>query len=75
VLSIGKIAQGQHRYYERQVAQGADDYYAGRGESPGNWVGKGAEALNLKGRVRPSQFNALLAGNDPTNPTTWRTRP
>jgi conjugative relaxase-like TrwC/TraI family protein len=70
MLSIGKIAQGQHRYYERQVAQGADDYYAGRGESPGNWVGKGAEALNLKGRVRPSQFNALLAGNDPTAPAT-----
>jgi len=27
VVSIGKIAVGQHAYYEQQVAQGADDYY------------------------------------------------
>ena len=36
VLSIGKIALGQHRYYEQQVAQGQDDYYTGRGEAPAN---------------------------------------
>jgi hypothetical protein len=34
--SFRKIAVGQHRYYERQVAQGADDYYSGRGEMPGH---------------------------------------
>ena len=35
VLSIGKLTVEQSRYYERQVAQGRDDYYSGRGESPG----------------------------------------
>ena len=35
MLSIGKTALGQHRYYEQQVAQGQDDYYSGRGEARG----------------------------------------
>jgi conjugative relaxase-like TrwC/TraI family protein len=69
VVSIGKIAVGQHRYYEQQVAQGADDYYTGRGEVPGEWSGAGAEALGLSGRVSGGQFNALVAGMDPRDPS------
>ena len=42
VLSVAKLTPGQERYYERSVAAGFDDYYAGRGESPGVWVGRGA---------------------------------
>ena len=42
VLSVAKLALGQEAYYEQQVALGLDDYYAGRGESPGLWVGSGA---------------------------------
>ena len=65
MLSIGKIALGQHRYYEQQVAQGRDDYYSGRGEAPGEWVGSGAKALGLSGRVSANEFSALIAGFDP----------
>jgi conjugative relaxase-like TrwC/TraI family protein len=68
MLSIGKIALGQHRYYEQQVAQGQDDYYSGRGEAPGEWVGAGAQALGLEGRVGAGQFGALIAGHDPRDP-------
>jgi conjugative relaxase-like TrwC/TraI family protein len=68
VLSIGKIALGQQRYYEQQVAQGRDDYYSGRGEAPGEWVGGGAKALGLSGGVTAEQFSALVAGCDPHNP-------
>ena len=68
MLSIGKIAAGQHRYYERQVAGGGDDYYSGRGEAPGEWVGAGAQALGLSGRVSAEQFGALIAGLDPRDP-------
>jgi len=60
---------GQHRYYEQQVAQGADDYYSGRGEMPGEWRGAGAQALGLSGRVGDRQFNALVAGMDPRDPS------
>ena len=69
VVSIGKVAVGQHRYYEQQVAQGADDYYTGRGEVPGQWQGAGARALGLSGSVSGGQFNALVAGMDPRDPT------
>ncbi len=68
MLSIGKIALGQHRYYEQQVAQGQDDYYTGRGEAPGEWAGAGAKALGLQGRVSAGQFGALIAGHDPRDP-------
>ena len=65
MVSIGKIALGQHRYYEQQVAHGADDYYSGRGEVPGEWRGAGAQALGLSGRVSGGQFNAIVPGMDP----------
>ena len=65
MLSIGKLALGQQRYYEQSVAQGQDDYYSGRGEAPGEWTGSGAGELGLRGRVSAGQFNALLEGADP----------
>jgi conjugative relaxase-like TrwC/TraI family protein len=65
VLSIGKLTVEQSRYYERQVAHGRDDYYSGRGESPGRWTGAGAETLRLGGRVDDDGFMALMDGCDP----------
>jgi conjugative relaxase-like TrwC/TraI family protein len=65
VLSIGKLTVEQSRYYERQVAQGRDDYYSGRGESAGRWTGGGAETLRLGGRVDDDGFMALMKGRDP----------
>ena len=68
MLSIGKLVVGQQRYYQQQVAQGGDDYYSGRGEAPGEWVGAGARALGLSGPVSADQFDALIAGLDPRDP-------
>jgi conjugative relaxase-like TrwC/TraI family protein len=68
MLSIGKLVLGQQRYYEQQVAHGADDYYTGRGEAAGEWIGAGADELGLIGRVSADQFNALLEGRDPRAP-------
>ena len=65
VLSIGKLAVGQERYYEQQVAQGLDDYFTGRGESPGRWLGCGAAALGLRGTVEDGELSMLMAGRDP----------
>ena len=63
MVSIGKIAVGQHRYYEQQVAQGADDYYSGRGEVPGEWQGAGARELGLLGDygTEGREFESLRA--------------
>ena len=65
MLSIGKLTVEQSRYYERQVARGRDDYYSGRGESPGRWTGSGSEILRVGGRVDDDGFMVLMDGRDP----------
>ena len=65
VLSVAKLTPGQERYYERSVAAGLDDYYAGRGESPGVWIGRGASALELEGVVQEGELGRLIRGIHP----------
>jgi hypothetical protein len=54
MLSIGKLAAvpGSGRYYVEQVAHGREDYYAGDGEAPGTWIGRGAALLGLRAEGR-----------------------
>src|SRR5664279_2980380 len=76
MLTIGKLgaSAGQLEYYERQVAAGAEEYYAGRGEVPGLWIGTGAVALGLEagGRVSRDGFMALMAGAHPVDGSVLR---
>jgi len=65
MLSIGKLGKGQERYYLDKVAEGAEDYYSGEGESAGYWLGDAAEELGLEGHVEPAQLIAMLIGMDP----------
>jgi conjugative relaxase-like TrwC/TraI family protein len=66
MLSVAKLTLGQEAYYERQVAGGLDDYYAGRGESPGLWAGSEAGRLGLIGVVGDGELGTLLRGVEPT---------
>ncbi|MGH3036642.1 MAG: relaxase domain-containing protein, partial [Gaiellaceae bacterium] len=76
---MAKLTVGQEAYYEQQVATGVDDYYAGRGESPGIWAGSGAAELGLDGVVEDGDLGTLLRGVDPASgktlraPVAWRT--
>ena len=65
MLSVAKLTLGQEAYYEQQVVRGLDDYYAGRGESPGIWAGRGAAGLELSGVVEDGALGTLLRGVDP----------
>src|SRR6266540_4301031 len=65
MLSVSKLSPGQEAYYERSVAAGIDDYYAGRGESPGVWVGRGAAELELEGVVDDGELGRLIGGRHP----------
>ena len=65
VLSLGKLGAGQQRYYLEAVASGVEDYYSGRGEAAGRWVGGGAETLALSGVVDGDGLRAVLEGRDP----------
>lgn len=76
MLTIGKLgtSRGRLEYYDAQVAAGVEDYYAGRGESPGRWRGTGAQALGLgaRGTVKRSEFMALMQGRHPINGSVLR---
>src|SRR3954469_658276 len=74
VLSVAKLTPGQERYYEKSVAGGIDDYYAGRGESPGIWTGRGAAALGLEGVVEDGQLAILIRGDNPLSGDKLRRR-
>jgi conjugative relaxase-like TrwC/TraI family protein len=74
MLSVAKLTPGQETYYERSVAAGIDDYYAGRGESPGIWVGRAAAKLGLAGAVHGGQLGALIRGDHPQSGEQLRRR-
>jgi conjugative relaxase-like TrwC/TraI family protein len=67
VLSIGKLGFGQEGYYLDTVATGAEDYYVGRGEAPGRWLGSMARELGLDGQVEADTLREILAGPDPSS--------
>jgi conjugative relaxase-like TrwC/TraI family protein len=62
MLSIGKLGIGQERYYLDKVAEGAEEYYSGEGETAGEWTGDAAEHLGLDGEIGPDQLTAILTG-------------
>jgi conjugative relaxase-like TrwC/TraI family protein len=70
MLSIGKLAPGHGaaQYYLERVGCPLE-YYTGRGEAAGEWIGRGADALGLRGRLStPEQeqvLRNLLAGSAP----------
>jgi TrwC relaxase len=66
VMSIWKLRVGAENYYLAQVANGLEDYYSGRGEMPGRWVGAAASGLGLGvDAVDPGGLRAVLAGLQP----------
>lgn len=73
MLTIGKIGGrgGGHwrtpDYYTMQVAQGAEDYYSGKGEAPGTWTGQGAAQLGLAGQLEDGDLQALFERRHPIN--------
>ena len=60
MLSRGKVTPATVSYYSHEVAGGLEDYYAGRGEAAGHWVGQGATAVDLAGEVSPEQLARLF---------------
>src|SRR6266498_1023945 len=75
MLSVSKLSPGQEAYYERSVAAGIDDYYAGKGEAPGVWTGRGVEELDLEGVVEDGQLGRLINGQHPLTSAQLRSHP
>jgi conjugative relaxase-like TrwC/TraI family protein len=63
MLSIGRLGTtGGAEYYLDKVANNVDDYYLGRGEAPGQWIGAATQGLGLVGEVDAVALRNLLAG-------------
>jgi conjugative relaxase-like TrwC/TraI family protein len=69
MLGIGKISSGGDAYYLEAVARGAEEYYRGVGEAPGQWTGNAAVELGLGGEVDPADLRAVWSGLDPRTGT------
>jgi len=61
----GRTGPKQQLYYEQKVAKGRDDYYSGRGETPGRFTGAAARELGLAGNLDAEQLKALMEGKHP----------
>ena len=69
MLSLGKLAPGQQQYYLDTVARGAEEYYTGAKEAPGQWVGAGSARLGLDGEVDAVELGRVLEHVDPKTGT------
>jgi conjugative relaxase-like TrwC/TraI family protein len=65
VLSLGKLGAGQAQYYLDTVAAGAEEYYVGGKEAPGQWCGASASLLGLDGEVDGETLHRLLDHRHP----------
>ncbi len=67
MLTVGKLTLGAEDYYLMTVAHGAEEYYTGSGEAPGEWMGRGADALGVAGIVDPADLHTVLSGASPVD--------
>ena len=72
-MTVHKLSAGDgFKYYTSEVAtsdvlrdpnRALGDYYTVEGMPPGQWLGRGADALALSGEVTEEQMGALFSGN------------
>jgi hypothetical protein len=64
-LPVKALHVGQEDYWLDQIAKDREEYFSGKGESPGRFVGNVAQASGLQGEATPEQVRALARGLDP----------
>jgi conjugative relaxase-like TrwC/TraI family protein len=66
LLPVAELRVGHEDYWLREVAESLCDYYAGRGEAKGVWLGRRALAGGFAGREAAAELvKAMFAGIDP----------
>jgi conjugative relaxase-like TrwC/TraI family protein len=65
VADIAKLSVGREDYYVREVANNREEYLSGHGESPGRWLGRGAQALGQEGIASTEAFVRVFHGRHP----------
>jgi conjugative relaxase-like TrwC/TraI family protein len=64
-LPVKALKVGQESYWLDQIARDREEYFSGRGESPGRFVGRVADAGRLEGEASAEQVRAMFRGLDP----------
>jgi TrwC relaxase len=64
-LPVKALKAGQESYWLDQIARNREEYFSGRGESPGRFVGSAARASGLEGVASAEQVQAMFQGLDP----------
>ncbi len=83
MLSIGKLAAGQAKYYLDQakarvdvvqsIGTGVEDYYVGPHEARGRWIGLAGREIGLRDDVEADALRRVLAGAHPQDGHELRT--
>jgi len=64
-LPVKALKAGQETYWLDQIAKNREEYFSGKGESPGRFVGGVAASSGLVGEATPEQVHAMFRGLDP----------
>jgi len=64
-LPVKALKVGQENYWLDQIAKDREQYFSGKGESPGRLVGEVAAASGLQGEATAEQVRAMFRGLDP----------
>jgi TrwC relaxase len=64
-LPVKALKAGQEAYWLDQIARNREEYFSGRGESPGRFVGSAAQASGLEEVASAEQVRAMFRGLDP----------
>jgi conjugative relaxase-like TrwC/TraI family protein len=64
-LPVKALKAGQEAYWLDQIARNREEYFSGRGESPGRFVGGAAHTSGLEGVATADQVRAMFQGLDP----------
>jgi conjugative relaxase-like TrwC/TraI family protein len=64
-LPVKALKAGQESYWLDQIARNREEYFSGRGESPGRFVGSAAATAGLQGIASAEQVRAMFQGLDP----------
>jgi conjugative relaxase-like TrwC/TraI family protein len=64
-LPVKALKAGQEAYWLDQIARNREEYFSGRGESPGRFVGSAAAVAGLEGVASAKQVRAMFQGLDP----------
>jgi hypothetical protein len=64
-LPVKALKAGQESYWLDQIARNGEEYFSGRGESLGRFIGSAAATASLEGIASPEQVRAMFQGLDP----------